>query len=230
MKNWKGLFIKTEDTEDKPQANKNITDTYSFPIANKDHSSGSNASSEMGIADQGVINEVLEVYAKGIDSINMPGYDFYEFYKAISSIGSANEITYKMAFQMAKSMDGNISPQKLLTDAEFYISKINEVYSQYTRQGQQKLNSIDTQRNEEKNKLMHEIETGNQQINQMRNQLQVLETDVNQKRMTLSTIDSKFNPLESVIRQKLLANDNAKQISIAKLIAIKEGIQKNITS
>jgi hypothetical protein len=158
----------------------------------------------------------------------MPGYDFYEFYKAITTIGNAGEQVYGMAFQMAKSMDNNVTPKKLMTDADFYISKINEVHGQYSSQGQQKLNSLDAKRNEEKNNLLHEIEKGTQQITQLRNQLQSLESEINQKRIALSTVDSKYSPQESEIRQKLLANDNARQISVMKLTAVKDGIQKNI--
>lgn len=226
MKNWKNLFVKSEEEEQKP-APKPTTDSFSFPVGNTPVTSAS-AISAGGSMDQSILNEVVEVYEKGIDSINMPGYDFYEFYKAISTIGNASEQTYSMAFQMAKSMDGNVTPQKLVGDAEFYISKINEVHSQYTMQGQQKLNSLDAEKNSEKNKLMTEIEQGTQQVNQLRNQLQSLESEINQKRITLSTVDGKYQPQESTIRQKLLANDTAKQISVTKLVAVKEGIQKNI--
>ncbi len=226
MKNWKSLFVKSEE-EGETTASKTATDSFSFPVGNTPVTAAS-ATPSGGTIDHSVLNEVVAVYEKGIDSINMPGYDFYEFYKAISSIPNAGEQAYNMAFQMAKSMDGNITPQKLIGDAEFYISKINEVHSQYTMQGQQKLNSMEAEKNSEKNKLMTEIEQGTQQVNQLRNQLQALESEINQKRITLSTIDGKYHPQESSIRQKLLANDNAKQVSIAKLIAVKEGIQKNI--
>ncbi len=228
MKNWKSLFVKSDEVEEK-SVPKTTSDSFSFPIGNTPVTSMPAALSG-GSIDQSVLNEVVSVYEKGIESINMPGYDFYEFYKAISTIGNAGEQTYNMAFQMAKSMDGNVTPQKLLGDAEFYISKINEVHSQYTMQGQQKLNSLEAQKNEEKNKLMTEIEQGTQQVNQLRNQLQALESEINQKRVTLSTVDGKYHPQESTIRQKLLANDNAKQISVIKLVAVKEGIQKNIKS
>jgi hypothetical protein len=228
MKNWKSLFVKSDEEEEKPVP-KTSTDSFSFPVGNTPVTSAPSVATA-GSMDQSVLNEVVAVYEKGIDSINMPGYDFYEFYKAISTIGNASEQTYNMAYQMAKSMDGNITPQKLVSDAEFYISKINEVHSQYTMQGQQKLNSLEAEKNSEKNKLMTEIEQGTQQVNQLRNQLQALESEINQKRITVSTVDGKYHPQESSIRQKLLANDNAKQISITRLVAVKEGIQKNIKS
>lgn len=226
MKNWKSLFVKTDEKNEKASAAP--AEQFSFPVGDTKVSSGTAIPATGSNINQATLAEVIAVYEKGIDSINMPGYDFYEFYKAIISVNNAGEQVYNMAFQMARSMDDNITPQKLVTDAEFYISKINEVHSQYAAQGQQKLNSLDATKNGEKNKLMQEIESGTQQVNQLRNQLQALESEINQKRIKLSTVDGKYSPQESDIREKLLANDNARQISVMKLTTVKDGIQKNI--
>lgn len=225
MKNWKSLFVKSD--EDDEQKDSATAGSYAFPV-NNTVSTPNTAMPQGSAINQAALNEVLAVYERGIDSINMPGYDFYEFYKAISAVGNAGTETYSMAYHMAKSMDSSITSQKLVTDAEFYISKINEVHSQYTMQGQQKINEIDNNRNSEKNKLMGEIEEGSRQVNQLRNQLQALESDINQKRITLTGVDAKYSPQEASVREKLLANDNAKQISVAKLMAVKEGILKFI--
>jgi hypothetical protein len=225
MKSWKTLFVRGNETEAENTAKS--TDGFSFPAADNNtiiaKSSGLPAA---GVVEQSVINEVLTVYEKGIDSINMPGYDFYEFYKGIGSIHNAGEQAYHMAYQMAKSMDSSLTSQKLLSDAEFYISKINEVHNQYSMQGQQKISSLEAKKNEEKNKLTNEINQATQEVNQLRNQMQALETEINQKRIRLTAVDGEYLPQENTIRQKLLANDNAKQISIIKLTSVKEGIQK----
>lgn len=230
MKNWKNLFVKNGQEEE--QGNnfpKKESDVFSFPVNNSQPTTSTTPqfSNPAGIDDK-VLNEVIAVYEKGIESINMPGYDFYEFYKAIGSISNAGEQAYLMAYQMAKSMDNTLTPQKLVQDADYYISKINEVHQQYSSQGNQRISSIETKKNEEKNLLMSDIEKGTQQISQLRNQLQALESDINQKRSTLTTIDGNYKPQELTIRQKLLANDNAKHISIMKLMSVKENIQKNI--
>ena len=230
MKNWKSLFLKsTQEEEAGNNIQKNAKDVFSFPVNTNQSAPNLNAqySNQTGIDDK-VLNEVIEVYEKGIDSINMPGYDFYEFYKAIGSISNSGEQAYLMAYQMAKSMDSTLTAQKLVQDADFYISKINEVHQQYNSQGSQKIASIETKKTEEKNLLMSEIEKGTQQISQLRNQLQVLESEINQKRTTLTTIYGNYKPQENTIRQKLLANDSAKHISIMKLMTVKENIQKNI--
>ena len=230
MKNWKNLFVKSsdEDRADIPVQNKD-NGNFSFPINNGPAPSypGNQFSNPTGIDDK-VLNEVIAVYEKGIDSINMPGYDFYEFYKAIGSINNAGEQTYLMAYQMAKSMDSTLTPQKLVQDADFYISKINEVHQQYSTQGNQKIAAIEAKKNNEKNALMSDIEKGTLQISNLRNQLQALESEINQKRTTLTTVEGSYKPQETAIREKLLANDNAKHISIMKLMSVKENIQKNI--
>jgi hypothetical protein len=224
MKSWKNLFVKNNEDQEPATPGSG----FSFPASTPGNTTpGTVMPNPVGI-DPSIVQEVLTVYEKGIDSINMPGYDFYEFYKAISSIPHAGDQAYNMAFQMAKSMDSTVSPQKLQTDAEFYISKINEVHNQYTSQGQQKINALESKKNEQKNKLTAEINQATQQVAQLRNQLMTLETEINQKRTSLTSVDGEYAPQENVIRQKILANDHAKQISISKLTSIKEGIQKFI--
>jgi hypothetical protein len=231
-KNWKSLFIKDTESETskKETPQKDSTESFSFPVsatAPVMPGSGAGVTAPPPAIDPAV-QEVLNVYESGLDSINMPGYDFYEFYKAISSIGQVNENTYQLAYQMAKSLDKTITAQKLMTDAEFYVSKINEVHGQYVSQGQQKLNSLQEKKNTDKSKLQSEIDAAAARITQLRAELQQLEADVNQKRASLAKTDESFYPQEKAIREKLMANDIARKVSIDKLNFIKEGILKYI--
>lgn len=218
---WKNLFIKTEE----PETPKKETGekSFSFPINNAPNIANTSAA-----INDPAVNEVLQVYEKGLESINMPGYDFYEFYKTVISTGQPLEQTYIMAFQMGKTLDATITPGKLLTDAEFYISKINEVHSQYVTQGQQKLNAIEEKKKSEKNSLQSDIDKASMRITQLRAELQQLETDINNKRNILMKVDEIYYPQEKTIREKLNANDVARKTSIDKLNMIKEGIQRFI--
>ena len=165
MKNWKSLFVKSEE----PERKSNDSESLSFPTGNTTPLiNPSTEAISAKVVNDPVLGEVLQVYEKGLDSINMPGYDFYEFYQAISSTGVAGEQTYNMAYQMARSLDKTITTQKLLQDAEFYISKINEVHGQYVNQGQQKLNTLQDQKNNEKNKLTSEIDHAAMRITQLK--------------------------------------------------------------
>lgn len=227
MKSWKSLFVKSDEDE-KPQKPA-APESFSFPVnsgapALQTHMP---APPPPPVSDP-VVNEVLQVYENGLDSINMPGYDFYEFYKTVISTGHPTEQTYNMAFQMARTLDKTITPTKLLGDAEFYISKINEVHSQYTAQGTQKLNALQEKKSGERIGLQKEIDGAVQRIAQLRAELQNLENEVTLKRNQLSKIDEGYTPQEKTVRDKLAANDHARKASIEKLNMIKEGIQRYV--
>lgn len=225
LKSWKHLFVKT----DEPKAGKEeAPEAFSFPASEPIVPAASASSFTPAPVNDSVVSEVIEVYESGLESINMPGYDFYEFYKAISSTGLSGEHTYQLAYQMAKSMDKTITVQKLISDAEFYISKINEVHGQYVSQGQAKLRSLEEKKNADKGQLQGEIDQGATRISQLRAELQQLEAAVNQKRALLSKIDEGALPQEKAIREKLAANDTARTVSIEKLQSIRENIAKFI--
>jgi hypothetical protein len=228
LKGWKHLFVKTDATE---AGKEEATDAYSFPvkdsIAPTTSNTGNTGYTAPSVNDP-VVSEVIEVYEAGLESINMPGYDFYEFYKAINSTGGSGEHTYQLAFNMAKSMDKTITVQKLLNDAEFYTSKINEVHGQYVNQGQAKLQSLEQKKQTDKGQLQGEIDQHVSRIAQLRAELQEQEAAVTHKRGLLSKIDESFNPQEKTVREKLQANDVARNTSIEKLNKIREGIARYI--
>ena len=228
LKNWKSLFVKTDGD---PSA-KEEPPGYSFPVT--DHNVTEQPKKEiipdpsLKSAPTDVVQEVIETYEAGLDAINMPGYDFYEFYMAVSAGGAGSPQTYQMAYQMAKAFDKNVSARKLLQDAEFYISKINEVHGQYVSQGQQKLNALRDQRQAEQRSLQQEDDQAAQRIHQLKAELQQLEKLIREKQQALASIDNNSRPQENSIREKLQANDLAKKASIEKLTAIKNGIQQYI--
>jgi hypothetical protein len=224
-KSWKNLFVKGED--DEPAKKEDHSGSFSFPVSNT-NLSNQPAVTPVVSANEPAVAEVLQVYESGLDSINMPGYDFYEFYKTVISTGSFNEQTYTMAFQMAKTLDKTITPAKLLSDAEFYISKINDVHGQYVNQGQQKLNGLEERKKGEKSSLQKEIDQASLRVTQLRAELQQLESAISQKRGVLLKVDESYYPQEKSVREKLNANDMARKTSIDKLNLIKDGIQKFI--
>lgn len=221
MKSLKNLFIKDESEENEPE------EKIAFPVV--DSSSGFNLpTSPKSSGTNPYLNEIIEVYEKGLESINMPGYDFYDFYQAVKAAGAQNEAVYKMAFQMGKTMDSSITSHKLSSDADYYISKINDVYKTYAEKGSQKLNGLEAELTAEKEKLtgeVNEIEAG---INKMRQQIMAMEQKLSETRNDLAKVTNKYKPQQDVIKQKLQANDQAMQVSIEKLNSIKEAITKYI--
>ncbi len=228
MKNWKSLFVRTDEEESAPSTPQQ--NDLSFPV---NQSAGSSFNNSMPPptaqpVNDPMVQEVLKVYENGLDSINMPGYDFYEFYQSINGAGYANEQTYSMAFNMAKTLDKTITAQKLVNDAEFYISKINEVHQQYIVQGQQKLNMLQDKKNVEKQKLNAEINAAEQRITQLRAELQQLEGSISKNRGTLARVEESYAPTEREVKDKLHANDVAWKASSDKLNVVKEGILRYV--
>src|SRR5687768_9968529 len=117
MKSFKSLFIKNESEKEEPQL------VNSFPIRES-----TSVAIQTPSTPNPYFDEIAEVYEKGLQSINMPGYDFYDFYLAVAAAGAQNESVYKMAYQMGKTLDSNLTPGKLSNDADYYISKLTEVY------------------------------------------------------------------------------------------------------
>ncbi len=224
MKNWKNLFVKDEENSEENELKPTNSTQPSFPVNTGTMHNVNTMPSTLNPETQ----EVVDVYEKGLDSINMPGYDFYEFYKAVQSTGLQNEQAYNMAYQMAKTLDSNITVQKLVNDAEFYVSKINEVYSQYVTQGQQKINDISEKRLNEKTNLTKLIDGNAMRIAQLRAELSQLENEIQNKRNTLAKVEESYLPQEQAVKAKLNANDLAKATSIAKLVLVRDNIQKFI--
>lgn len=226
IKNWKNLFVKQE--EEAPETTTSNS-TPSFPISGQSAAaSGAFSIKTEAISENPDVKEVMQVYEKGLDSINMPGYDFYEFYKAVSTAGYNNEQAYNMAYQMAKTMDSTVSVQKLISDAEFYISKINDVHSQYVSQGQQKLNQLKEKKSAEKSELGKSLDQASMRMAQLKAELFELENEVKKKKETLSKIDEGYAPQEQDIRDKMDANDLARNNSTSKLTLVRDHIQKFI--
>ncbi len=225
MKSLKHLFIKDDSEEE--QADEKMA----FPVVEPNLSqnpSFSHSTPSPGTTSNPYLNEIIEVYEKGLESINMPGYDFYDFYLAVKAAGTQSEAIYKMAFQMGKTMDSNITPQKLASDADYYISKINDVYKTYSEKGNQKLNGLESELKTEKENLTSEINHTEAEINKMRQKIMAMEQKLSETRNDLVKVGSKYKPQQDVIKQKLQANDQAMQVSIQKLNSIKEAITNYI--
>ncbi len=134
LKNFKDLFIKSEEENTEPEEVKKAPSppqNYSFPAHNNNAGPASTPTNQapepsaQNLTDPAVA-EVLKVYESGLDAINMPGYDFYEFFQSVNTAGDTSEQAYVMAYKMAQIFDKTVTTEKLKHDAEFYISKIRE--------------------------------------------------------------------------------------------------------
>lgn len=221
MKSFKNLFIKDEN--DGQEQVQTPVEKHGFPVGGP---SDVPQPKKPAASSSPFLDEIIEVYQKGLESINMPGYDFFDFYNAIQAAGSHNDAVYKMAFQMGKTMDAGITSQKLISDAEYYISKINEVYRSYSEQGRAKLDSLDAQLKTDKDKLAMEASHVESEINRLKQQIVALEKKLSETRAGLGKVDHDYTPKKDSIQQRLVANDEAMQMCVQKLNSVKEGILK----
>jgi len=214
--NWKSLFINdetnSEEEEERPSVEVQQPNTTSkFPDKTTINSGINNT----------ILHSIIEMYESGFDSLNQPGYDFYEFFKAINAVGSQDPSIYKMAFTMAKSVDSNVTKDSLLKQADFYIDEINKVHKQYEIQGISKRAKIVTDQKMNKDNLTNEISA-------LERQLLEIQTKLNQKKNALQAMEGGSIPELNEIDQKIAANDQAKNKILSAINTVVAGLKSNI--
>ncbi len=230
---WKGLFVNNED--DNKNQNQESENTNQEPVKSAPTNSGnafpspsqqtpsvqSTPVANTGNVNQNVLESVLEMYERGFDSLNQPGYDFYEFFKAIMAINPDNDQAYTMAYTMASSMDKSLNKAGLLTKAQFYVEEIQKVHSKYEAQGSGKKSDILSSQEKEKESLTI-------QVANLEKQLANLQKELDTKSQQLGQVDSKFANKVIEIDQKLMANNVAKDTILSTINKVVKGIEKNI--
>jgi hypothetical protein len=225
MKSFKDLFIKSDDEEEAGQNQQPVSEPVTgFPVVNQSPSTANQSPALKKPNANPYFEEIAQVYENGLQSINMPGYDFFDFFTAIKAAGAQNEAVFKMAFQMGKTMDNSLTPQKLAADAEFYLSKLRDVHQKYADQGQQKLGSLNSQLRAERENLSSDANTMEIEISKLKQQILDLERKLSETRNTLSKVDEKYKPQQDVIEKKLQANDLALQSSLQSLNVVRDAI------
>jgi len=221
--NWKGLFINDENASEDNTSEIVVPDTStnSFPEST---SSGSKFPEHTPKAVTKINNDtlggIIEMYQSGFDSLNQPGYDFYEFFKAIKAVGTNEPSIYKMALTMAKSVDAKVSKKTLLTEADFYIKEIEKVHKQYQNQGAKKKSQILSNQKTQKSNLTAEISALEKNLMEIQNQISI-------KKNQLQSLDNSSTDL-SDLNQKIMANDAAKSKILETIVTVVDGIKNNL--
>ena len=167
------------------------------------------------------LEKAFELYQKGFDSLNQPGYDFYEFYQAVMQAGPTNPQIYAMALTMASAMDKSITKDKLVQQSEYYLAEINKVYQDYNSKGLSKKQDLTAQKQHENESLVGELSL-------LRQQLEAIQTQIADRENKLSVIDVKYAPMMSEVDSKLSANDMAKNKIVQSIEQVKNGIINNL--
>lgn len=225
---WKDLFIAGEEnSNDKPTQEKPVENTQMKFPTNTNNTFPTYTSPTQPVQfnssqiPQEYLNKAIEVYKSGFDSLNQAGYDFYEFYQAITQGGVNNPQIYPMAFTMANAMDKSVTKDKLIQTAEFYLSEINKVYNDYVSKGNGKKQDLITQKNNENQALVNELSL-------MEQQLEALRTQIQDRQNKLNAIGGKYEPMISDVDNKLSANEIAKNQIVQSIEQVKTGIINNL--
>lgn len=224
---WKDLFIndenKAKETPNKKVESKKETITK-FPVSdtplinnfgfNQTNPTQNQPSNQMA-------QEFLDAYENAFNDLNQSGYDFFEFFQAIIHGDINNSQTYTMAFAMGKGMEKSITKEKLLSQSDYYINELNNLYSKNVSGGNQKKQDLINQKQNENQNLTAELSS-------LQQQLEGIEVQIKDKENKLSLIDSKYLPKIAEYDNKLMANDFAKSKILSSIEAVKQGINQNL--
>jgi len=139
----KDLFFVSDDSKNEQKNDAthqaSIPNVTKFPSVNTNTTDTNISTTPTNNFSTGVSNEhlqqTLELYQNGFDSLNQPGYDFYEFYQSVVKTGPTNPQVYQMALTMANVVDKTLTKDKLIEQAGFYTTEINKVYSSFDEKG-----------------------------------------------------------------------------------------------
>ena len=215
--NWKSLFINEEDS--KSQKPSEIQSPASV-VATPDNKFPAHTESfPTNSLTNPFLNEIIEVYDKGFESLNEAGFDFFELYKSVIAVGVTNPQSYQMAFTMGKSIKPDLTKEFLLQKGSFYIAEIEKVYTKYDTVGKAKKADLDNNITKEKNNLSKSIAELEAKILELQKELEA-------KKLELQKIDPINVEQLSEIQLKMDANNLAKQKILTSINTVITGINQ----
>lgn len=214
--NWKSLFINDENNDSKiPESIKTTVSSNSnniFPNQTEESFSSSSSINPF-------LNEIYEVYDKGFESLNEPGFDFFELYKSVILVGVSNPQSYQMAFTMGKSIKSDLTKEFLLEKAGFYITEIEKVYQKYDVTGKAKRTELDNDITKEKYNL-------SKSVTELEAKIIDLQKELESKKIELQKMDPNNKKQLLEIQLKIEANDLAKQKILTSINTVVTGINQ----
>ena len=216
--NWKRLFVnETEQDSSNEISKSNATPPPSSFNLNK-FPEETNNKSKANLTNP-FLNEILEVYQKGFESLNLSDFDFFEMYKSVVAVGITNPQSYQMAFAMGKSIKKDLTKDYLLEKSKFYIEEINKVYTQYDKTGNEKKQSLIDLVISEKQSLASSI-------NDLESKILQLQKELHEQKLLLSNIDSKNENKLGELQLKIEANNFAKKEILDSINLVISGINQ----
>jgi len=215
--NWKSLFVNDNDS---PSTSSVISkeEPVSLNTENKFPQQIEQTYTTDSLTNP-FLKEIFEVYDKGFESLNEPGFDFFELYKSVLVVGVTNPQSYQMAFAMGKSINSDLTKDFLLQKANFYIAEIEKVYEKYNGVGKSKKQELDNNITKDKYNLSKSISDLESSIVQLQKELEV-------KKAELQKMDPANRKELTEIQLKIEANDLAKEKILASINTVITGINQ----
>ncbi|NHN25709.1 hypothetical protein FIA58_008460 [Flavobacterium jejuense] len=220
--NWKSLFINESENSNKKEESSKIntsSQTTHTPAQTNKFPEEKIAQSTNDTFANPFVNEILGVYEKGFESLNLSDFDFFEMYKSVVAVGITNPQSYQMAFTMGKSIKPDLTKEYLLEKSKFYIEEINKVHTKYDSTGNAKKQDLTGLVHKEKQSLTGSINDLEARILQMQQELQ-------EKKSLLANIDSKNEDKLKELQLKIEANNFAKQKIVDSINLVISGINQ----
>lgn len=222
--NWKSLFVNDEanskinqEKSSKPAEN----NAFTAPVETKKFPEEKMATNTMSSDNSSnpFVNEILGVYEKGFESLNLSDFDFFEMYKSVVAVGITNPQSYQMAFTMGKSIKPDLTKEFLIEKSKFYIDEINKVHVKYDTTG-------NTKRQDLSNLVHNEKESLTVSIADLENRIAQMQQELQQKKLLLVNIDSKNENELRELQLKIDANNFAKQKILDSINLVISGINQ----
>jgi hypothetical protein len=131
-----------------------------------------------------------------LESLNKPGYDFFEVWNAAIEMGEANSSNIKAAFTSLRYVDKSLSKQKLLDTGNYYISSLKKVLDTETAKRQEEKDKLIQQKEQDKANLIAEISDIEQQIVALQNKLA-------DKKLQSESVNEKYKLPVEIIEEKI---------------------------
>ena len=227
--NWKSLFINDDQSapqeaqapvKQAPPIIQNKFPDQAAPTPVQQGSYSGNVTAVTGSTiNNPYLGDVIAVYEKGFESLNMSGFDFFELYKSVMAVGASNPQAYQMAFTMGKTINPVLTKEFLLEKAKYYTTEIEKVYTKYDTDGNAKKTGLDNTITAEKFNLTKTVEDLEAKIAQLQAELQA-------KKEELVKIDSGSREKYSEIQLKIEANNLAKTKILESINTVVTGINQ----
>ena len=214
--NWKSLFINTD--EETPTKNESFSTPKTIET-NKFPENPTTFQPTESATNNPFLNEIFGVYEKGFESLNQTGFDFFEMYKSVISVGATNPQSYQMAFTMGKTINPQLSKSFLLEKSKYYTDEIEKVYTKYNETGTSRKKDLDNAISLEKNNLTKSIFDIESKIAQLQSDLQTAKSN-------LEKVDFKNKEQFSEIILKIEANDLDKKKILESINTVVTGINQ----